>query len=76
MLSTVGNAEFLSLHCLQPNSHIGKLEDLTMDYSMRNFFFFSYQETGKDQITTFKLSAKMPFQFYPLKLLKFMKKGF
>lgn len=47
-----------------------------MDYSMRNFFFFSYQETGKDQITTFKLSAKMPFQFYPLKLLKFMKKGF
>lgn len=38
MLSTVGNTEFLSLDCLQPISHIRKLEDLTMEYSMRNYF--------------------------------------
>lgn len=73
MLSTVGNTEFLSLNSLQTNSNIGKLGDLTMDCSMRNYFS---TRRRKDQIITLKLTAKMPFQFYPLKLLKFMEKGF
>lgn len=38
VLSTAGNAEFLSLGCLQPDCHIGKLEDFPMDYSMENYF--------------------------------------
>lgn len=38
VLSAVGNVEFLSLDCLQLNSHVGKLEDLTMDYRMTNYF--------------------------------------
>lgn len=38
VLSTAENAEFLSLGCLQPNCHIGKLEDFPMDYIMKNYF--------------------------------------